>query len=329
MMIAPWQAIVVAKVAAATGAILPRSTERAIMADAFDRLLARADIGIRAPASWSEIDALAEHYGAALPAFLVQLWLKSDGIDLPTLHADIPGPTEIRQIEGPGAEWLVERGFVPIFDDHESNYLAVLVRSPLAFRVSYLPHDDGSRLIYRDLDGFAQAVFDALDRGKAGFYKLDGDYPPDSPRPTSDQVAAQKLLATSGDNEEWNYAIQLLDASNLAEWENVLETNHFVRRDALARMRQMKHPAIRDLLRRDQSTFEEFAAAVANAARNAGLRIGKCSGDALQIDGHWIGLETFFYRRNIANALPRLIDWVKDLCASRNPHDRPGHFFVD
>jgi hypothetical protein len=299
------------------------------MSDAFDRLLGRDDIGIRAPAPQAEIDALANHYRATIPGALVKLWLFSDGIDLPTLHADIPGPTEIREIEGPGAEWLVDRGFVPIFDDHESNHLAVIVRPPLAFRVSYLPHDDASRLIYRDLDGFAQAVIDALDRGQAEFYTLEGDYSADAPRPASDQLAARQLLETNGENEEWKYAIQLFHASNMAEWERVLETDHFVRRDAVNRMRQMTDPGVRSLLRRDQIAFEEFAAAVAVAARAAGLQVGKRFGEALLIAGHGISLETFFHRRTIPNALPRLIDWVKDLCADRNPHDRPGHFFVD
>jgi hypothetical protein len=297
--------------------------------DAFDRLLSRNDIGLRTPASQAEIVAIEKHYGATLPEPLVKFWRMSGGVELSTLHADIPGPTEIREVEGPGAQWLVYRGFLPIFDDHESNYLAVLVRQPLAFRVSYLPHDDGSRLIYRDLDGFAHAVINALDRGKAEFHKVEGDYPPDSFRPASDQAAARELLATNGDKEEWNYAIQLLDASNLTEWERVLETDHFIRRDAVARMRQMTEPAVRDLLRRDEQAFEEFVAAVAAAARATGLQVGKRTDTAMEIEGRGINIDVFFYRRRIENALPRLIDWVKDLRAGRDPHERPGHFFLD
>jgi hypothetical protein len=49
----------------------------------------------------------------------------------------------------------------------------------------------------------------------------------------------------------------------------------------------------------------------------------------MEIEGRGINIDVFFYRRRIENALPRLIDWVKDLRAGRDPHERPGHFFLD
>lgn len=97
----------------------------------------------------------------------------------------------------------------------------------------------------------------ALNAGEfaASFFSMtQGDYPPDGLRSHDDQDAARTLLLTDGTREEWNYAIQLLDAANLVEWAKLLETDHFVRRDAVARMQQMQDPAIQELLERDDLT---------------------------------------------------------------------------
>ncbi len=99
--------------------------------------------------------------------------------------------------DGPG-DWLIEHSYVPILDDHESNYLMAAVRAPLAYRVIHVPHDDDSRLLYGDLNGFAKALITALDTsGDANlfFHQTEGDYPPDSRRSQVDQDAARALMA--------------------------------------------------------------------------------------------------------------------------------------
>jgi len=70
-------------------------------------------------------------------------------------------------------------------------------------------------------------------------------------------------------------------------------------------------------------------AAVAEGTQNAGLEVGQRSGTVLQVGGKWMELETFFYRRHIRDAMPRIINWFRDLIDERNPHDRPGHFMTD
>jgi hypothetical protein len=67
----------------------------------------------------------------------------------------------------------------------------------------------------------------------------------------------------------------------------------------------------------------------ADAARQAGLKVGLRNGVTLQVGGKWMNLEGFFHRRNIPNAVPRMVAWFEDLIAKRNPHDRPGHFMSD
>src|SRR4051794_26586470 len=120
------------------------------MSDAVDRLLARNDVAVAAPAPRAYVDDLVERFGGGLPSSLPELWGASDGVALESLDAHIPGPTEVILLidEGAWPEGLVGQGFLPVLDDHQSNYLAAIVRGPLAFRVAHLPHDDGGRLLY-------------------------------------------------------------------------------------------------------------------------------------------------------------------------------------
>jgi len=312
-----------------------KSEDRSV-GDTLVQLLARDDVTVGDPAPRAAVDAVAKRFGGALPAALIKLWSASDGIVFDSLDAHILGPADVvRMLDEsaqPWASYLLDQGFLPILDDHQSNYLVVNVREPLAFRVTHLPHDDDRRPLYRDVDSFLLALPQAVasDESADSFFRAtDGDYPPDAPRTEADQSAARALMATDGMNEEWNYAAQLLDASNLAEWATLLETDHFVRRDVVARMEKMTDPAIRDLLQRDRAAFEEFAHTVAKAARAAGLNVGRRQPDALQVNGRWMNLEGFFYRRNVPDAIPRTITWFEDLIAGRDPHKRPGHFMSD
>jgi hypothetical protein len=42
-----------------------------------------------------------------------------------------------------------------------------------------------------------------------------------------------------------------------------------------------------------------------------------------------MNIDTFFYRRNIPDAIPRMMAWIEDQIEGRNPHDRPGHYMAD
>ena len=286
------------------------------------------------PAPRAYVDDLADRFGAVLPASLIKLWDVTDGVALESLDAHILGPTEVILLideQGWPGE-LVDEGFLPVLDAHQSNYLAVNVRGPLAFRVAHLYHFAEGRILYLDVDSFIRALLDALDQDESAdlfFYDTPGDYPADSPRTREDQSAARALMATDGARYEWNFAAQLLDASNLTEWATLLETDHFVRRDVVERMEKMTDPAIRELLRRDRVAFEDFAVRAAEAAREAGLDVGRRNRYALQVGGKWMNLEGFFHRRSIPDAFPRMLDWFEDLIADRNPHGRPGHFMAD
>ena len=298
--------------------------------DAFDDLLTRDGVRAGEPATAADIAAVEARFGP-LPDELRSIWRAANGVELGPLGARLLGPAEVLTAFGDAPD-LVARGLLPIVDDHESNHIALHLRPPLAHRLSHLPHDDGSRVLYRDLASMLHALLEALDRGDTldvVLHETDGDYPPDSPRTAGDQECACALMSTAGEHREWNDAVRLLDASNLDELARLLETDHFVRRDVIERLRKMTSPAVAELLRRDQAAFAAFATLAATAASKAGLKVGACEGTALPVNGIWIDLEAFFHRRAIPDAVPRMVAWFQDLVARRNPHKRPGHFMAD
>jgi hypothetical protein len=303
------------------------------MSNVVEELLAHEAVTTGDPAPRADIDAVSRQLDAPLPDLLIQLWRRSDGIVLEPVDCHVPGPSEVLQALEENAWFdLSQRGLLPILDDHQSNVLAVFVRGPRAFRVAHLPHDDGSRLIYRDVESSFRALIDCANHGDSAdsyFYEAQGDYPPDQPRPEDDQEAAKELIAGPHELDEWNHAVQLLDAGNIAEWRRLLETDHFVRRDARERMGKMSSASIKALLAEDQKAFESFVSQAAEAARQAGLKVGRQERDVLQVGGKWMSMEGFFHRRHIPNAVPRMIAWFEDLIAGRDPHLRTGHFMAD
>lgn len=305
------------------------------MSNVVEELLARDAVTTSDPSSQADIDAVSRRFAAPIPESLIQLWKRSDGIALEALDCHVPGPSEVLQIvEVNGWFDFSQRGLLPILDDHQSNVLAVFLQGPRAFRVALIPHDDGSRLIYRDVESCFRslALIDAKDEDDSAscyFHEAQGDYPPDQPRSKEDQEAAKALIAGPHDLDEWNHAVQLLDAENIPEWRSLLETDHFIRRDVRGRMRMMSSAAIKALLAEDQKAFEAFVSQAADAARVAGMPVGRQEQDSLQVGDSWMSMEAFFHRRHIPNAVPRMIAWFEDLLAGRNPSHRAGHFMAD
>jgi hypothetical protein len=275
------------------------------MSDLVDELLARDDISADDAPDGAEVDALVATIGSPLPQLLLKLWRAAERVELESIDAELVGlaaAIEMAPVLGPE-----QLGFLPLLDTHQSNYVGVMVREPLAPRVGLISHDDGPEglmLRYRDVDGFLRALIAVLDRGEnadLSFYDDEGDYPLDGPRTAVDYESARTLLATDGSHGEWNWAIGLLDATNLAEWERLLETRREVRCDVLMRLRQMSDPAIRDLLARDERAMQGFAEELNQAAREAGLKADKS----------WCDYDAFFSKRNRPDAMRQIVAWFK------------------
>jgi hypothetical protein len=254
-------------------------------------------------------------------------------LDLESIRGELLMPVEVLTLDS-SLKWTSGGDILlPFLYDNQSNYLAVAVGQHLEPRVFYIPHDDDPRILFRNLNSCYAFLIQTIQSGKkadAALYEAVGDYPPADPRRSSaDQHAARYLMSTAGTNNEWYFAVQLLDANNLHEWATLLDTDHFVRRDVRKRMALLSTPGIEHLLREDQLRFDQFVAAVADAAHAKGLSIGKQRFEMMQIGGDWCNLEVFFHRRGIPEAVPRMITWLEDQSSGFDPRERAGHFFDD
>ncbi len=264
------------------------------MSDAVARLLAHPGVRAGAPDP-AAVRAVAERFGP-LPPGLVALWLVAGRVEVGPLNATLLGPADVLELAD-GWDGPASAGLVLVLDTHESNYLMVAVRGPLAPRVVWAPHDDAPRVLYRDFGGILAALAEALGGGTAAdvvFRDAPGDYGPDAPRTAEDRAAGRALLDGPHDENEWNFAVQLLGAADLPEWERLLNTDHFVRRDAVDRLGRMTEPACRALLARSQRELAAFGADVAAALRAAGVDVGERQGDTLRVGGQGYMLDGFF-----------------------------------
>jgi len=268
----------------------------------------------RSPAEPDAIAEVAKLFKGALPQDLVEVWGVSNGLALDTIDADFLGCEQVLVFsrEGPA-------GLLPLFHDRQSNYLALAMEEPRAPRVLHLPHDDGPRLLFNGSDSCVDALLACLESGESldiFLGETDGDYGPDVRRSERDQQAARALLLTDGNNNEWNFATQLLDETNLEEFARLLETDHFVRRDVRARMDAMKSPAIRELRARDRKAFAQFTNELSAAAQAAGLRVESAkSEESLKVGSIFVSLEAFFHQRQGPDAMAKVIARIQELIA--------------
>jgi hypothetical protein len=303
------------------------------MPDSLDELISRADRIAGPPADSAAISRIERRFGLPIPEPVLRIWRLGSSIQWHDLDAELVGAELLCEWIDRGIwhEGFIQGGYLPLLDDHESNFATVMVRPPLAPRLAFVPHDDGPRLVYTSIETFARSMLDSLDRRELARDTLcsECDYPRDGRRTIDDRTSGRRLLETRGDNNEWNYAIQLLDEDDIDAWERLLETDHFVRREAIQRVKSLLSRAIHELLKRDKAEFDRFASEVVAMARHEGMRVGPREDSALQINDRWKNLETFFYRRKVSNALPRMIQWMKDQEEGRDPRKRRGHFFED
>jgi hypothetical protein len=278
-----------------------------------DAVLAHVWVGKRAPPMPEQIVAVQEHFGGELTEELRMIWNASDGLSLGQFEAELLGPSAVLELveQKRWPERFRARGLLPLVSDQQSSYVVAHVATPLAPRLSYLPNDDGPTIVYRNVASLLGDLLCGFESGETADFFLgerSGDYAPDAPR-TPQDVADAKTLLVAGDAEALRGAIALLDDSCLEDWARLLETDHFVRRDARLRMRAMPAPQIQALLLADAAAFQTFAELAARAAKQAGKPVGERTEESLRVDGRWINLDALFYRRNIPDAFERLVRW--------------------
>jgi hypothetical protein len=302
------------------------------MSDLVNAFLSHKSVSRAGASSESDILEIERHFSLTLPEALRRIWKAGDAIEIESKDASWLCPVEILRFVNETQWPLARQGLLPLLDTHQSNYVVLLTHAPLAPRVAWMPHDDGMRLLYRDFDRFLQELLVVLD-GDAyadDFYAgAEGDYGGAAPRDVNDRAAGLQLLQTHGEDFERNLAIQLLDEHAIDAWTRLLNADHFVRRDVLARLRQLSSPQITKLLEQDRAALEKFTAEFAAAAQAAGFRTANVKQGCLPVEGRHFAIEAFFGKRNAPDALPRMMNWLTDILAGRNPNDRPDNIMRD
>ena len=292
-------------------------------------LLAHPWVAAKAPARAEQIAAVGKRFGGAVPEGVAQIWRVADGLTLGQFEGELIGASALLEMleQQRWPEEYSSNGLLPVIGDGQSNYVVAHGGPPLEPRLSYLPKDDGPSIVYRDVASLLADLlrgFESGDTADLFLAEVTGDYEPEAPRTAQDLADAKALLA-AGDDESLRGAITLLDATCLTHWARLLETGHFVRREAKARMSCLASPEIQALLAADGAAFAAFAELATRAARQAGEQVGERRDDALQVGGRWINLDALFYRRNIPGAFDRLVAWF---AAGAKGEDRRGSGYL-
>jgi hypothetical protein len=278
----------------------------------------------RAPASEDAIASVARRFAVQLPEALVELWQTSDGFGLGPFEGEVLGAGQVLALLDAHPSWaeetLLEPGRLPVLSDGHSNYISLHVKPPLAPRLSSVPHDAAPELVYRDLRSLIAHLPSAFESGETADYYFqgapEGDYAPALPRTPADQQAAEVLLQGGGE-EQLIQAIALLDTKQTDIWARLLESDHFVRREAMARLSSLTEPNIVELLKRDAAAFADFVEFAKRAVQNAGLSVEREKDLTLRVNGRWYNLDGLFYRRTIPDAFAKLSAWFADRNAGK------------
>jgi SMI1 / KNR4 family (SUKH-1) len=272
--------------------------------------LSHSELGFTEPASNTDIDEVEKCFGITVPNSLRQLW-QASGKTVVDYFFVMMHPQEILD-----EKRLAEFGHLPIVSDNNSNYLLLQTHSPLAPRIIHFEHDGDTKIIYKSFDSFLKNLTKMLDAEDFSFDEFDlhqfvevleNDYPTVGKRSKKDQEDSLELLKTDGKNFEWNFAIQLLNEEDIEPWQFLLETNHFVRRDAVERLSKSESPAMKELFKKDQETFNAYFQSVIDAARAAGLQVGKRQGTMLIIENQGHELEFNYWLRNTKDVVSELL----------------------
>lgn len=315
------------------------------MTDALQCLIDQFNLSSNRGASDTTLAALERDLGYGIDPGFRAVLTATDGLDIPPLDAEILSVSAIHDIwraTERGERWQLIiggwRGEIPVLDTHDSDYFTVACRPPLAPRVIHAPHDDGARLLFRDVSGLFRWLTRSGQANPNSERNPVGDFDDAEPRNADDLAAARELLSVrplpygSEKNdlvryeEACRFGLTLLDASMIDVAATALEApDMFVRRDARQRLARMPGQAARAALHGDAEAVAAFCADVVEACRAAGIPAEVRDGN-LKVDGRGANLDAVFPARRQPNAMGRYIQMVLDHRAGRDPRIRPDYY---
>jgi hypothetical protein len=232
---------------------------------------------LRTGATPNALARVEELFAVHLPDEFRQLYLTSDGFDLPIAGMRILPLTEIEPYADAFAGRLL---YVPFTDSNDSNPYAVCCQEPLVRFVAHVPHDDESRLVCRNLPRFFESLDEAIRSGD-GADRLAGDLDFAQPdRTTADSHTGRELIRYAegldpnyyARGEALRFAAQLFGPGHEPDLSAVLAlSDEYVRTAVLRRCRGLNTPPALAIIAADADAFNRFVAGLAHSVAEAGI----------------------------------------------------------
>lgn len=232
---------------------------------------------LRAGATPDAIARVEELFALRLPDEFRQLYLTSDGFDLPVAGMRILPLAEIE----PYADAFAGRfRYVPFTDSNDSNPYSICCQGLLAGFVAHVFHDDESRLVCRNLQRFFELLGEMI-WGGGDADRLAGDLDFTHPdRTTADTDTGRELIryAESLDPSDYTrgealrFAAQLFGHGHEPDLSTVLALgDEYVRAAVLRRCRGLNTPAALAIIAADAEEFNRFVAGLTHSVAEAGI----------------------------------------------------------
>lgn len=219
-----------------------------------DFLLSRFAKGRHPPVSPQQLAEAQQRLGLRFPDRLAEFYRQSDGLVVDERRLtliDLANATKYAKAIDDG-DFCHRLGLFPISESNDSNPYCVSCKPPLFGRLIHLRHDDASRLAFRDVDAFAQAILALSANDEWHIDDLPLGYNRDhSDRTSEDDAAADALLAGDCPDVENTYAIaiSLFSRNRASSIIKLLEyDNMWVREDAARHLEHIGDIAAIDAL---------------------------------------------------------------------------------
>ena len=216
-------------------------------------------------------------FAVRLPERFRQLYLTSNGFDLPALRMRV---LSLGEIEAYGDAFADRFKYVPFTDCNDSNPYSICCAEPLAGFIAHVFHDDESRLVCRSLRRFFQLLADAIRTGDDAD-RLTGDLDPASPdRSLGDAEIGRELIRYTENldpndcarGEALRFATQMFGPGGESELQGVLAAgDEYVREAVLRRRRHLNTPEARAILDADAAEYKRFVTELNRSVAAAGF----------------------------------------------------------
>jgi hypothetical protein len=288
-----------------------------------------------AGASGHDIASFEEKSGLSLPDNVRDVWTASNGMviknglrrmKLMALSECLEALQGMKQYGIPQT-W----GFFPFTDTNDSNPYCICCNEPVRGYIARVFHDDTSKIAFRDLGAFLdaiQCVCSASGESGPSLHYLPEDFSRNQPKRTDGDMRTGLALLELVDQLEGEieqadarrWAITLLAEVQVAEIIRLLDSgDEYCRREAISRLESMKTPKANEAIKRHKREFGDFMKKCTAELRAAGLDVAEVKSESIRLGPGitWLNMPMFFSRRQSPTFFGDFVKRAKELVAMK------------